>query len=755
MPLVILDDVEEYLATHAQRFCDEHGVALATSQLAETSDFFTLLLALLNANAGHVLIARDPQTPFPRLAAQPSTYALEKPTRAAMDAYLDHLPQAGDTIVISNPERGWEQLSDRLLDAIEENRRVLPRSVSFLVRELVNLPRLTVSEFQLAGGVPGIARSALQRAIADIAELRGCRPAILNEAVRFIATRNPASATAAEAYANLSNTSNADIDIGTLTLALTDLASRQILQATPARESGVAWSIKHKLIATAIDALDQEPNRWLAVLKTASTQSQNRPRLWRYWWQLLPPSTQVVLAYHRARGQFTYGPYRRYASISLLRWIPYLLPACLIGYVVAAERGWPLPGGRFTRDYLYVNHMSVSRPIVSDFDIMESAMNARRELLYFVESRRTNGWVQPFGPGSTFTRENWIQAQATASILRAPEQTPQRSSNALQSLRDLQAQFIIDSKGTPHGWPPDESAKSTSAEPLLWATAAYASGWQWMNDAEQIRTLPILAAVNSATKFFRVCTPNESECAWNMFPNLDDPRKHSAYSSALALAALLDMRAAGIPWMEGQESFTDQGHARLNRLINATSAHLIHTFRRTGNQAGWRASPALAGPIDEGLTFQIYAVLLRAHVDAGVELPPGILRPIPQRLGQLVGVASTRPTYTSWSWSGHKLRNHKGEIVTTQTPDFRYLWYPWAMDCAIQWLRFASREPQPMSDIVRVRRARDHLFQEELPRAVATAENTLTFVGAETLYCLAGVPAPDTTFEPRKGQRKQ
>ena len=737
-PLIVLDDVEEYLAVHSRHFAEADGSPATPGRLAESSAFFHFLGELIRNNAGHVLIARAPKTPFPQLSEHPAKYSLERPTRVAVASYLEGLAGTGDVVAITHPERGWNQLCARVLDVIEENGRVLPRLISFIVRELQNFERLTPAELDLAGGVTGVARAAVERELVEIADLRGCQVATLHEVMRIIAAALEPLTLNAIAQ-ELTRRGATELDAGTLTSVLQDLSGRQLLQALPSGDSAGAWTTKHKLITAGANELGNEPNRWVAMLKRGGER--------RGWRTLLRPSTQTSLFYHRLRGDFRYGAYRRHAIFSLIRWTPYLIPALLLGYVIAAEHNWPLPGGLWTRDYLYVNHMSVSRPIISDLDILKAAEDARRDLIQLMLKRWQSGWFQPLVSGP-ITHENWINAQAAAAVLHAPEAQQDAVSESRLSLQQLQTQFVKDPQGAPYGWLPNESAKYTSAEPLLWATAAYAAAWAYLDDASQERMVPTLNELNTSTRLFRMCDGRTTVCGWNMFPNMEDPTKHSTYSTALALAALLDLRAAKIPWMEGEAHFTPAGHERLQRLIAATAAYLAQTFQR-GKPSGWRPSSALPGPVDDGLTFQVFAVLLRARREAGVNVPDEIVNAVPARVGELVNIFSDRPTYSTWSWSGHALRNHRGERVTSETPDFRYLWYPWALECAYEWLRFADDHPQRMADVVRVRRARDHLFMDELRRAVSTSKNAMTFVGAETLYCLADIPRAGDSGERR------
>jgi hypothetical protein len=66
-----------------------------------------------------------------------------------------------------------------------------------------------------------------------------------------------------------------------------------------------------------------------------------------------------------------------------------------------------------------------------------------------------------------------------------------------------------------------------------------------------------------------------------MFPLQERKTAHSTYTTALALEALLELRASGLPW-NGSERLRDE-------LINSTVRWLLSQFDPAG--AGWRADP--------------------------------------------------------------------------------------------------------------------------------------------------------------------
>jgi hypothetical protein len=79
-----------------------------------------------------------------------------------------------------------------------------------------------------------------------------------------------------------------------------------------------------------------------------------------------------------------------------------------------------------------------------------------------------------------------------------------------------------------------------------------------------------LAKAQSAAMIYH---PRETG-AWNIFPNQKNLDRYSPYSTALALLALLEVRAAGQPWQGSIE--------KRDALLKSTAAFLVSLFEREG-----------------------------------------------------------------------------------------------------------------------------------------------------------------------------
>src|SRR5262249_51428676 len=155
---------------------------------------------------------------------------------------------------------------------------------------------------------------------------------------------------------------------------------------------------------------------------------------------------------------------------------------------------------------------------------------------------------------------------------------------------------------------------------------------------------------------------------WRILPNPKDPGVENTYVSALALLALLETRRAGLGWGGSAE--------RRAALLRGTAAWLGRHFDAKADPPGWYKDSAPRDRIPEGLTLQIYALLLRANVEAGVELPDALLDAVPRHLARCADRTLDFPDqggYVSYQFTPPG-RKKPEQLIQNLT----YLWYPWA-----------------------------------------------------------------------------
>ncbi|MBC8127025.1 MAG: hypothetical protein H8M99_07765, partial [Gloeobacteraceae cyanobacterium ES-bin-144] len=151
---------------------------------------------------------------------------------------------------------------------------------------------------------------------------------------------------------------------------------------------------------------------------------------------------------------------------------------------------------------------------------------------------------------------------------------------------------------------------------------------------------------------------------------------------------------------------------------------------------GWTGTGENKYEVFDGLTLQIYAVLLRARAEAGHEIHPDIIGSMERHLINCVERSAAFPVASGEFESTLMWFNQQ----THRKEAYRFLWFPWALEAMDGWLKNAAIHPQPKEQVVRIRRARAHLVVNVAPTIVDIAENDWLFIAAETLYGLSSIP---------------
>jgi class 3 adenylate cyclase len=413
--------------------------------------------------------------------------------------------------------------------------------------------------------------------------------------------------------------------------------------------------------------------------------------------------------------------------------------ALALAYVGLADAGMGLPLAEPLRRALDARSASVFRAPRPDAEVRAAAASWRaRYLEFFAGVRLDTGWIRnAVSAKEAGQTDVWTTSQAFASILRAPDVAPDR---LRRTLKDLGVAFapgrFIESGGIAYGWEAHEGLVWTGAEPALWTAAAVAIALGrpgLVPDAERPLWLDRLRLAQRASELHHPL----GDGGWNQFPQQEDLGRHSPYTSTLALLALLEARAAGLPW---------NGTAP-DVLLRKTAAWLVSRFDAKALVPGWRGTPYADERVSSGLTLQVYAELLRAESEAGLEVPPAVLAAIPRHLTELVGKAlkeaydagENQLRFQSHADRAESARSGK-PVWSVGTESVNFLWHPWGVEAAVRWLDRARRlGAAEAADVHRVRRALGHLVVDLGEDAFREATSGFTFVASETLYGLSSV----------------
>ncbi len=408
----------------------------------------------------------------------------------------------------------------------------------------------------------------------------------------------------------------------------------------------------------------------------------------------------------------------------------------LIGYFALADAGLAIPGRGTIQGLLDRNDISVMRRAHSLEQIREQATPIRRTLVDALETGRTaDGWIRTnLNPSQDRWVEVWSHSQSLCGIFKSPQVSNEEARVFVSGLDiPFTSGVAIEKDGVKFGWQSHKGKAETIAEPAIWTAAALAAALArpgFLTAEERRRYEGHLVYTQEVLKLYR---PLETG-GWNMFPNQKEPELHNPYTTALALLALLETRKAGLPW--------DGSTERRDELLKATAYWLISNFdvkaRMEGKPPGWHGVSESANQIFDGLTLQIYAELLRAETEAGIELPQHLLEQIPIHLISCTERDLNFPV-ASGEFSATMTDHTNRETVGKESIGF--LWYPWAIDAGMRWLERAEKRGAPREERVRVRRALGHLVVDLGQDAANKARTDWTFIGAELLYGISGVGA--------------
>lgn len=402
-------------------------------------------------------------------------------------------------------------------------------------------------------------------------------------------------------------------------------------------------------------------------------------------------------------------------------------------YLVMADKGLAIPGGEAVRTRLDRHNLSVLRRAKSMEEIRRAASPLRRQLFDALANRRTGGdthWIKAMvRPDAKLNIETWSHSQALYAMFQIPEAGHDELRELLPYLEmPFTSGVAVERDGVKYGWISHDTDTDTLAEPALWTTAALCAAVSrpnLLNAEEKQRFLAHLAYTQEVLKLHR---PLDNG-GWNMFPRQKDATDANPYTTTLALLTLLELRRAALPW-EGSE-------ARRDELLRKTAQWLADQYDTSGEgMPGWRGSGEGAYEVFDGLTLQIYSLLLRAEAEAGFQIPPRILQQIPLHLAQINARDANFPVSRA-EFAAISLDPKNQEYRGKESVGF--LWYPWAIACAESWLQRAEENPVAPEERVRVQRALGYMTVDLGQDAVKRASSEWTFIPAETLYGFSAI----------------
>ena len=213
-------------------------------------------------------------------------------------------------------------------------------------------------------------------------------------------------------------------------------------------------------------------------------------------------------------------------------------------YVVLADADVPVPAGGAIRGQLDHYGWTWFRPVLNQRDMERRATNIRERLRQRLFASIATGELER-QPVSA-----WDIGQAVAAAFRDRD-TPARDLEALPRLFDLL--FLSPGANKPDGsklmTQSDDVGNLGRAEPVLWAIIALSTAItrpDVLSSAEIVRLKEYLRIAQRTADAYH----SLGDGGWNTSAHQLDPARHFVYTTAMALHALLEVRAAKLGWSD-------------------------------------------------------------------------------------------------------------------------------------------------------------------------------------------------------------
>jgi TIR domain-containing protein len=393
------------------------------------------------------------------------------------------------------------------------------------------------------------------------------------------------------------------------------------------------------------------------------------------------------------------------------------LAAVLLLYAGLADADLAVPAGEWLRQRIDECACSVLRRIPSHEEVLQAASASRALLRNRIVAAVMQGKIRRGAKGST-----WEIAQVTAAIYQDRDTPPPALTLATDLIGSVFSDdVLLTENGRYVGW--KDVDFTPRAESAVWMLMAISSALA-RPDAADAAGRKVLLRRLSITQEIAERFYSPSDGGWNTYVDYA-PEHRSAYPTALALHALLKVRAAGQCWRGDCAS--------LDRMIRDASGWLIRAFVDENGVSGWRRFPDdVLAPVGD-LDILVFAALARAHRDLGIPLPEN-LRAAAQRTLVALRQRAYLPPQQEISDEAYFI-NTRGErqrlILVT-----RMMWYPWSIDALAIWL--SPAESGNLTPIVEraLRRSLGHVVVSLSRDLAADMMNAPDWIQAETAYGL-------------------
>ncbi len=326
--LLVLDQIDDYLAAQREHFLDANGALATTANIESANPDWAALADLLRRGRVHVLlVCREDAAMLSALQFKaPGFFPLARLETSRISPLLDELTRPdGNGAVLGDPDAGWLRLKARLLEDLAEDGRILPVRLALALDALRGLRHLTLAEYSRHGGVRGLERLFVEKPLLEAKSALGYEPATVLRALALLAGED-GGGTRRASFADFAAALSVGEAAGEDPMALVDFLEQSRLLRSQWGQDGLYVRLRHDYLARGVREAWRRANRWAELLRVKSAAFE-QALTWRQRWQaLLTVREQAGLALAWRRGQLVYGAaHRTLAGWSLLRWGPLAL----------------------------------------------------------------------------------------------------------------------------------------------------------------------------------------------------------------------------------------------------------------------------------------------------------------------------------------------------------------------------------------------------------------------------------------------
>jgi hypothetical protein len=393
-------------------------------------------------------------------------------------------------------------------------------------------------------------------------------------------------------------------------------------------------------------------------------------------------------------------------------------------FALSSDAGFEMSGSEAVRVWADRHNLSLLRPVPDDAATSSAASEARRKYVNIIDGSLLPAGRFPWDVrGDAAHADTWTSSQALTALCSTSETPPAQAPRLLKTFRRMfDPAILLREDGAATGWEQRRGSPPRGAI-AMWMTAALAVALQrgdLFNAAQLAELRDMLKTTTRVAEHY--AAPDAG--GWCMFSVMQRGGS-DCYTSALALQALLQMQLGGLAW--------DGDPARRTAHLRSTHQWLVAAYDRELAPPGWGKYPRDRVQSFDGLTLQIYAVLLESE-NLGIGVLPADL--VENAILHVEGCGQRGRNFPLATAEFDSTVMYHGEI-RDENEGVTFVWHPWAVKACCELLRRHERDPLAPEHHTRVRRSLAKLVR--LARESEAIGETRLFSISETLFGLSSV----------------